>query len=351
VSRSESAQAQEELWDLLSGAPVLHAIAVASRLAIPDLLADGPRSAAALARATGSHEDALYRLLRALASVNVFAERPGRRFALTPSSRLLRTGVPGSMRSVAVLAGEGWRRAWYDLPHAVRTGRPAFERLYGGSLYDWLATERTASRRFDEAMRYKWETLREEVLAAFDFSSASPIVDVGGGSGMLIEAIVDRCADAEGVLIETAVIAAEARRRLRDAGLGRRCRVVAGDFLNSVPKGGDLYILAFVLHNWDDRRAARILRNCRRAMADGGRVLVLESVVPTGTRPSPAKVHDLEMLVFTAGGRERTRAEYRALLAAADLRLSRVTATRTSASLLVAAAAPGGRRRVPRTSQ
>ena len=219
----------------------------------------------------------------------VFAERSGRRFALTPISRLLRNGAPGSMRSIAVLAGEEWARAWYDLPHAVRTGRPAFEHAFGTSFYDWLAGERGAARRFDEAMRYKWETLREEVVAAYDFSEASRIVDVGGGSGSLIEAILDQNVDATGVLLETPAVAAEARRRLRAAGLHRRCSVVAGDFLRSVPSGGDLYILAYVLHNWDDRHAVRILRNCRRAMAAGGRLLVVESLLPPGRRPSPGE--------------------------------------------------------------
>ena len=342
MSRDASPQARDELWELLGGAPILHAIAVAARLEIPDLLARGPRTTVALAQATGSHEDALYRLLRALASARVFAERPGRRFALTPISRLLRTGVPGSMHAIAVLAGERWGTAWYGLPDAVRTGRPAFERVHGESFYDWLATDRGAARRFDEVMRYTWEALREEVVAAHDFSDASCIVDVGGGSGLLVETILARNAAATAVLLETPAIAAEARRRLRAAGLGRRCRVVSGDFLRSVPSGGDVYVLAFVLHNWDDRRAVRILRNCRRAMAAGGRVLVVESVVPPGRGPSVTKVHDLEMLVFMPGGRERTRAEFRELLAAAGLRLSRVTATRTSVSVLTADSSSAG---------
>jgi SAM-dependent methyltransferase len=244
------------------------------------------------------------------------------------------------MRAVAVLAGEPWRRAWYDLPHAVRTGRPAFERLYGASFYDWLSTDRDAARRFDEAMRHTWETLLEEVLPAYDFSRASRVIDVGGGSGSLIEAILARNPEQSGVLVDAPVMATEARRRLRSAGLGRRCRVVAGDFVRAVPDGGDLYILAFVLHNWDDDTAVRILANCRSGMTAGGRVLIVESIVPEGPRPSSAKVHDLEMLVFMPGGRERTRPEYRELLAAAGLRLSRVIATRTSASLIVAVASP-----------
>lgn len=338
-----SPTAREQLWDLLAGGPMLHAVAIVARLGIPDLLATGPRTAAALAKVTKSNEDALYRLLRALASTGVLSEQPRRRFSLTALSHLLRTDVPGSMRPVAVLAGERHRRAWYDLEHCVRTGRPAFEHLYGQSFYDWLATDRAASLRFDAAMRLTSEALVDEVLPAYDFSRASRVVDIGGGSGTLIAAILAANPGVTGVLLEAPPIATEARRRLREAGLARRCRVIAGDFTQSVPSEGDLYILSFVLHNWDDRRAVAILRNCAEAMTADARVLIVESIVPTGLEPSPAKVHDLEMLVFMPGGRERTRLEYRELLAAAGLRLSEVIGTRTSASLIVAAAKSGGR--------
>jgi len=326
-------RARAELWNILAAGPILHAIALAARLGIPDLLERGPRTADDLARETRSDAESLYRFLRALASEGVLGEMPGRRFGLTPVSRLLTTDAPESMRSVAVLAGERWRMTWYDLEHAVRTGRPAFDRLYGSSFYEWLGQEPEAARRFEEAQRFKWESLREDVVAAHDFSDAARIVDVGGGSGMLLEAILERAPDATGVLVETPVIAAEARRRL-----GPRCEVLAGDFLKAVPEGGDVYVLAFVLHNWDDRRAARILRNCRRAMKPGGRVLVVETILPSGRRPSPAKLHDLEMLVFMSGGRERTRAEYRTLFEDAGLRPGRVVSTPSSASILAARA-------------
>jgi ubiquinone/menaquinone biosynthesis C-methylase UbiE len=259
-------------------------------------------------------------------------------FALTPLSQLLRADVAGSMRSVAVLAGEPWRAAWYDLSYAVRTGRSAFGHRHGTSFYEWLAKGGDAAFRFDEVMRHNWETLRDEVVPAYDFSRASQIVDVGGGSGALMEAILAATPDAAGAILESPAIAGETRRRLRDAGLASRCRVVAGDFHEGVPDGGDLYVLAFVTHNWDDREAVRILRNCRRTMTAAGRVLVIESLVPAGPGPSPAKVHDLEMLVFMPGGPERTRSEYSDLFASADLELTRVIPTRTSASLMVAAA-------------
>ena len=172
-------------------------------------------------------------------------------------------------------------------------------------------------------------------MPAYDFSVASKIVDVGGGTGALMEAILAASPDSAGAILESPVIARETRRRLRDAGLGRRCRVIAGDFVRSVPGGGDIYILAFVLHNWDDHRAIRILRNVSRAMSAGGQLLVIESIVPARPGPSPAKVHDLEMLVFMTGGRERTQPEYSTLFASAGLQLRRVIATRTTVSLMV----------------
>jgi hypothetical protein len=316
---------------------MLHAIAVAAELRIPDLLADSPRTAAALAEATGSHAETLFRLLRALSSAGVLAERPGRSFALTPISQLLREDVAGSMHSTAVLAGEPWRAAWYDLSYTVRTGRSAFRRRYGTSLYRWLARHPGAATRFDHVMRHSWESLRDEVVPAYDFSRASKIVDVGGGSGALMEGILVASPESAGVILESPVIVRETRRRLRAAGLSRRCRVIAGDFVRSVPAGGDIYVLAFVIHNWDDRRTVRILRNCRRAMTAHGRVLVIESIVPDAPGPSPAKVHDLEMLVFMPGGRERTRSDYNTLFASAGLKLRRVVSTRTSASLMVTA--------------
>jgi hypothetical protein len=238
------------------------------------------------------------------------------------------------MRPLAVLAGDPWRRAWYDLPHAVRTGRSAFEHAYGASFHDWLAANGDAARRFDGAMRHTWEALAGDVLLAFDFSGFDRIVDVGGGSGSLLAAILGRNQLPSGVLLDVPAIAAEARERMSAAGLGARCQVVGGDFLTAVPGGGDLYILAFVLHNWDDERAIRILGNCRRAMTAGGRVLIVETIVPDDLRPSPAKIHDLEMLVFMPGGRERTRAEYGGLVEEAGLRLQRVIATRSSAGLI-----------------
>jgi hypothetical protein len=320
---------------MLSGHLVTLAISLATRLGIPELVAHRPRSVAALARATRSHPDTLYRVLRALATVGVLAEHRGRRFARTPLGDLLRRGVPGSLRAPALLAGEPWRRVAYDLPAAVRRGRSPFPRAHGAGFYAYLARHPGRYRLFLEAMEAHWPGLAPAVVRAGRLARARRVVDVGGGSATLMQAVLTANPTATGVVLEAPAAAARARRSLAAAGLGPRCRVVAGDFFRSVPRGGDAYVLAFVLHNWDDRRAATILARCRRAMDARARLLVIEVLVPADGRPTPAQVHDLEMLVFT-DGRERTAAEYRALLRAEGFRLRRIAPAAGGASVLEA---------------
>jgi SAM-dependent methyltransferase len=335
---------------MLSGHLVALAISLATRLGIPDLVVRGPRRVSALARATRSHPDTLYRLLRALAAVGVFAERRGRRFARTPLSDLLRAGVRGSLRAPALLAGESWRRVAYDLPAAVRSGRSPFPRAHGDDFYAYLARHPARYRLFLDAMEYHWPELARAVVRAGRLMRARCVVDVGGGPAALMQVILETNPVATGVVLEAPAAAARARRSLVAAGLGRRCRVVAGDFFRSVPRGGDAYVLAFVLHNWDDRRVARILARCRAALGAGARLLVVEALVPADGRPAVAQVHDLEMLVFT-DGRERTAAEYSALLEASGFRLHRITAVAGGASVLEALPKRGpSRRRAPSRS-
>jgi len=326
---------QAALVAMLSGHLVTLAISLATRLGIPELVAHRPRRLAALARATRSHPDTLYRVLRALATAGVLAEHRGRRFGRTPLSDLLCRGVPGSLRAPALLAGESWRRVTYDLPAAVRTGRSPFPRVHGDDFYAYLARHPARYRLFLDAMEYHWPELARAVVRAGRLTHARSVVDVGGGPAALMQVILKMNPAATGVVLEAPAAAARARRSLVAAGLGRRCRVVSGDFFRRVPRGGDAYVLAFVLHNWDDRRAARILARCRAAMGAGARLLVVETLVPADGRPTVAQVHDLEMLVFT-DGRERTAAEYRTLLEAAGFQLRRITPAAGGASVLEA---------------
>ena len=320
---------------ILSGHLIAQAVSVAARLRIPDLVAEKPQRADVLARATGSHADGLYRLLRALASAGIFVEKGRRRFGRTPLSDLLREGVPGSLRDVAIFGGEPWRRAAYALAGSLRAGRSAFEIVYGMPLYSYLSKHPRSLRLFTDVMAYHWSHLSDAILRVLDFSRTRRIVDVGGGPGSLVRALLEAHPGLTGVVFDLPAVAAAARRSLTAAGLASRCRVLSGDFFRGVPGGGDLYVLAFVLHNWDDRRAVKILERCRNAMSETARLVVIEILVPADTRPAAAKISDLEMLVFTSG-RERTAGEYRALLAAAGLRLRRIVATGTPVSLMEA---------------
>jgi hypothetical protein len=302
---------------------------VAARLGIADLLQNGPQSSDALATAVGAHPDALYRVLRALASVGIFAEVEHRQFTLTPLARFLQTNVPGSLRALAIHFGEeGHWRSWGELLYSVKTGKSAFEHVFGMGLFDWMAQHAEARDIFNAAMTAS--TMQESlaVVAAYDFSGVRTIVDVGGGHGALIAACLQAYPQLHGILFDLPHVIAGARDFLESESVGERCEPVAGDFFASVPAGGDAYLLRWILHDWDDARAVTILHNCHRAMQEQGKLLVIETLIAAGNAPSIAKLSDLEMLV-RAGGRERTEAEYRALFAAAGFRLTRVIPTQS----------------------
>lgn len=336
VSNEEAASNARALVQLASGCWVSQALHVAARLGIADLLVDGPRSPAELAQTTRTDAGALYRVLRALASVSVFAEDEEGRFALTPLAEGLRADAPASMRAFIMMMGEDWHwRAWGELLESVRTGQSAFEHVFGCGLFAYFAARPEAARVFDAAMTSRTDQEKAAVLAAYDWP-AGTIVDVGGGVGALLAAILARRPDAHGVLFDLPHVTTDATERIEQAGVSQRCKVVAGDFFQEVPPGGDLYLLKGIIHDWDDQHALAILRNCRAAIADGGRLLVIGHVLAPGNAPSWGKLLDLEMLVMTHGGRERSEVEYRALLRQAGFELERVIPTASITSLIEA---------------
>lgn len=325
------------LLNMATGCWLSQAIYVVAKLGIADLLYEGPKSCATLADATQTHVGALYRVLRALASVSVFVEDEDGRFTLTPLAEQLRTGVPGSLRAFAVMLGEQehWR-AWEGVLHSVRTGQPAFDHVYGMPHFRYFAEHPEAARVFDEAMTSRSGQENDAIVAAYDFSGAKTVVDVGGGQGTLMGSILEIHPNVRGVLFDLAHVIAASRARMESAGHAARCEFVKGDFFASVPAGGDLYLLKKVIHDWDDERARRILVSCRNAMPGTGRLLLIEPVIPPGNDPSFNKLLDLLMLVWTSGGRERTESEHRALLTSAGLTLSRVIPTRSGVSIMEA---------------
>jgi SAM-dependent methyltransferase len=297
-------------------------------------LKDGPLPCDELARANQMDEPSLYRVLRALASVGVFEEMADREFGLTPMAECLRSDVPGSLRAMAILSGEDlfWR-CWGDIFRCVKTGDPAVGRLHEMSLFDYLATDPGLASVFDDAMSGWSAQTAPAVLEAFDFSAIGTLVEIGGGHGRLLTSILAAHPAMRGIVFDGPEVVADALEGIEAARFQDRCEVVGGDLFDAVPEGGDAYILRHVIHDWDEPRATTILRNCRRAMRSGGRLLLVEIVIPPGNGRSLGKLLDLEMLVL-AGGRERTEAEYRALLAAAGFRLERIFPTASPVSVL-----------------
>ncbi len=331
--RGEDVTAPEALLRMMTGYWISKAIHVAAELGIADLVRDGPKTSEELATRCGADPQALYRLLRALASVGLFAGEDGRRFGLTPLAELLRSDVPGSMRGLARMYGSEQYEAWGGLLDSVRSGEPAFDAVFGTSYFDYLAGSPEAAGIFNEAMTGWTSQLAEAVVAAYQFDGSGAVVDVGGGHGLLLATILRAHPTSSGVLFDLPHVAASAEPLLRDAGVADRCSTVGGDFFESVPEGGAFYILAQILHDWDDERSRVILGNCRRAMLDDGKVLVVEQILPPANEPSLAKWLDLHMLVLL-GGRERTEAEYAALLGDAGFELTRVVPTASGAGIL-----------------
>jgi hypothetical protein len=313
---------------------ISRAICVVARLGVADLLKEGPLDTETLATAAGVHAPSLYRVLRTLASVRIFAEDKDGHFGLTPQAEPLRRDVPDSIRDYILLVGEEWYSGPSEqLLHSVQTGRPAFERVHGVDFFTFLARDATAAAVFNAAMTSRSVQENNAIAAACDFSGLGTIIDVGGGRGSLLAAILRANPGLRGILFDRPQVVAEASHQLEAAGLGGRCAVVAGDFFVSVPAGGDAYIVKRVIHDWDDEHAGAILRNCHRAMPEHGRLLVIELVLPPGNDPSLGKLFDLLMLV-DLGGRERTEADYRTILAGAGFELMAVTPTPSLVSVV-----------------
>jgi hypothetical protein len=316
------------------GISISRSVCVVAKLGIADLLKDGPLDTETLAAAVGVHAPSLYRVLRTLASVGIFAEGDDGRFGLTPQAEPLRSDAPDSVRDYILMVGDEWYwRPWDHLLHSVQTGRPAFEHVHGADFFTFLARDPGAAAVFDAAMTSRSAQENDAIASAYGFSGLGTIIDVGGGHGSLLAAILRANPGLRGVLFDRPQVVAEARRQLEAAGLGGRCEVLAGDFFESVPAGGDAYILKRVIHDWDDERAGALLRNCHRAMPGDGRLLVIELVLPPGNDPSLGKLFDLLMLV-NLGGRERTEADYRTLLAGAGFELTAVTPTPSLVSVV-----------------
>lgn len=299
----------------------------AAELGVADQLAEGPRTSVELADELGTDPQSLLRLLRALTALGVLAQTEPDRFQLTELGGHLRSDTPDSVRNFVrmLCERESWH-SWGDLVSSVRTGEPAFDRVVGMPLFEFLGRNPDKAATFGAAMSRNTRDVAPGVIAGFDFSRFGTIVDIGGGDGTLLAQILRAEPDVQGVLLDLPSGVEHAPAVLQAEGVADRCKVVPGDFFVSVPEGADAYLMKSTIHDWDDERAVTILRNCREAMAADGRVLILEPVIPELVTPEVTEslMIDLYMLV-SPGGRERTEAEYRDLLAAAGFTLAAVT--------------------------
>lgn len=309
---------------------------VVVKLGIPDLLRQGPRSAEELASRVNAHPRSLFRLMRALASQGVFTQDDGDNFSLTPISELLCVGVAGSFRSFALSYGEPWWwEAWGSLLQSIKTGETAFNIANGTSLFDFLAQNPEAAGIFNDNMTSMTSGEAQAVVAAYDFSSTGVLVDVGGGQGALVTAIMHTYPQLSAVLFDLPSVIAGTRARLEAAGIAERCMLVGGNFFESIPPGGDTYLLKDILHDWDDSHAIKILSNVRLAMRAASHLLVIERVIFADEASIAAKMVDINMLVMS-GGMERTEDDYRALLDAGGFKLTQIIPTTAGTSLIEA---------------
>jgi 2-polyprenyl-3-methyl-5-hydroxy-6-metoxy-1,4-benzoquinol methylase len=329
------------LLKLATGFWSSQALYAVARLGIADVLGRDARSADEIATDVGANPGAIYRLLRAAASLGVVAEDSARRFALTPMGEPLRAGDAGSMRAVILSLGQFSYAGWHGIVDSVRTGGPAFEAVVGTPFFDYIEQDEERASLFAQAMRAQSLMSHVAMLNAYDFSAHECLLDVGGGTGSLLEHVLVRQPRMRGILLDRPRAIEAAQARWQQSPLRDRVRLEAGDFFDHVPAGADVHALAMVLHDWDDERCVSILENCRAALRPEGVVLISELMIPPGNAPFFGKLLDLDMLVCF-GGRERTEAEYRTLLERAGFSSIRtVSAAGTASALSVMIASRG----------
>src|SRR5262245_24347233 len=272
---------------------------VAAQMNLADQLAEQPKTAEELAQPTGASVPALYRFLRTLASLGLFAEDSEHRFSLTPLGQALRTDTPGSVRaSVLTLAGDIFTQALDHLLYSVQTGKTSFEKAFGVPLFDWLASHPTEASMFSETMVGLHGTEPPAVAAAYDFSEFGTIIDVGGATGNLLSTVLARYPKPRGILFALSHVIANALELISARGLVNRIKIESGSFFESVPGGGDVYLLSHIIHDWSEAQCLTILGNCRRAMNRNSRALIIEMVLPTGDAPHLGKMLDVIMLAI-----------------------------------------------------
>jgi hypothetical protein len=315
------------MMQLLFGKQLTYALSGVARLGIADHMSGEPQTVEAIAAKAGVHAPSLYRVMRMLAGFGVFKEGPQRHLALTPVGDLLKTGIPGSLRYMAMMFGEEFStRAYEHIGDCLRGGGDGVTEAYGKSIWEVLAERPEQCETFQRAMTDSTSVAADAIVEAYDFSSIRRLADVGGGHGLLLAAILRANPKLQGVLFDRPEVVAHVPKQ-QFAGCDGRITTEAGSFFERVPDGCDAYLLKHIIHDWSDEHCRTILSLMRDKLPRHGRVLVCEMVVSDEPGPTPAKLLDIEMLVMTVGGKERTPEEFGELFAASGLRLSRIVPT------------------------
>jgi hypothetical protein len=325
VQQSTSTANAAPLMRIVDAIVVHQALYAAAKLGLADLLDGNPQTTIELADQLAVNEPALYRIMRLLASQGIFEESLPRTFTNTDLSYFLRSGVPGSVRPLFLFTGsELYFAPFGEILHSVQTGKPARDKLYGMNVFEYLKEHPEMARVFDDAMTNRSRSIAPAVAMAYDFGAWASVMDLGGGNGMLLSAILMVHTELRGVLADLPhVVERASELGFLGGELQTRCELRGCDMFREIPSGCRAYVMKSVIHDWDDERAQQILVNCRRAVPDDGALLMVELAVADGNSSALGKVADVAMMVLT-GGKERTIEEYRALLAGAGFRLSRV---------------------------
>jgi hypothetical protein len=311
-------------------------VSAAAKVGIADQLSSGARSAAELAGPMGLHAPALHRFMRTLSGFGILTEREEGRFALTALGEALKTDAPGSARATLLsFSSESFTRAWEKMVYSLETGKSGFTENSGMPLFDYLATHPDEAALFSQAMVGLNSAEAPAVAEGYDFSGFDTIVDVGGATGNMLGAILSRHAGPRGILFDRPHVVRDAPALLEARGVVGRVAIESGDFFEAVPAGADAYLLSHIIHDWTDDQCATILGHCRKSIRPGGRLLIVEMVLPARDTPHLGKIYDMVMLVFP-GGQERTELEYASLLERSGFRLNRVVPTASPVSVVEA---------------
>jgi hypothetical protein len=324
------------ITQMIFGCVLTKAIHVAAKLNIADHLARGPMDCSELADKSGADKESLYRLMRALASVEIFSKDEKGKFSLTPLANCLKDDDPDSVKAMAISVGNVFYKAYSELLFSVQTGEGGFLKAVGVPVFEYLSNNPEEGKIFDRMMTEIHGGETEPMVNTYDFSVFNTIVDIGGGNGEVISAVLNKNPHVKGILFDLPEVVTRSRQNISARGLGNRCKVDMGNFFESVSKGGDAYIMRHIIHDWNDADAITILSNCRKSMNPGGKILVVEAVIREDNNPSPFKLLDLTMLLV--GGKERTSSQFENIFLQAGLKLNRIVPFQHDLSVIEAVA-------------